>query len=270
MFLSTTALAWAFAAAAQAAPLPAYPASVTGELLDPVPLEVLQEIMADAGEPEARVSSYQRTAEKQAALMYGICERDGVAKAKRLYSGKSHAILDAYARHQGEPEAEVVAVMAEAVRSVLAELGPGRRTMMHVESANYTFDIAPSSLASPARFKAALKRHPDLVRYFVPGGAERAFHLEVSREQHALGGTWTGTCDDSRALRLQLGFEAGSWIGTLAVGSKDSVEATVVVDRRARTMSFAAGADEYGGKLTEGYASLVVSRDGVTCTLALA
>jgi hypothetical protein len=224
--------------------------------------------MADAGEPEARVSSYQRTAEKQAALMYGICERDGVAKAKRLYSGKSHAILDAYVRHHAEPEAEVVAVMAEAVRSVLAELGPGRRTMMHVESANYTFDIAPSSLASPARFKAALKRHPDLVRYFVPGGAERAFHLEVSREHHAMGGTWRGTCDDSRALRLELGFEAGAWTGTLAIGSDEPVEATVIVDRKARTISVAAGAAEYGGQLTEGYASLAVSRDGVTCALS--
>ncbi len=267
MFVTSIAWAWAFVAATQTSTAPPYPVGVSGEPLDPVPLEVLQEIMADAGEPEARVSSYQRTADKQAALMYGICERDGVAKAKRLYSSKSHPILDTYVRHKGEPEAEVVAAMAQAVRAVLAELGPDRRTMMHVDSANYTFDIAPSSLASAAKFKAALRRHPDLVRFFVPGGAERAFHLEVSRGQHALSGTWTGSCDDGASLALQLAFAGGAWAGPLRIGSDAPVEAKVAVDRRARTIAATTSEVEYRGTLSKGYASVTLSRDGVNCTL---
>lgn len=236
---------------------------VDGVALDPAPQEVLLEILADAGLPKATVSSYERTTAKQAALMYGICERDGVKKAKRLYSSKSHSILDIYVAHAGEPEAEVVDLMTAEVEAVLERLGPGRKTMMHVASANFTFDVAPSSLANRSKFKAALARHPSVVRYFVPGGAERAFHIEVARSLPPLAGTWSGACqrDGAEGSAVEFTLELGGrpWSGELGLPSGRLLAFDeLTLDRKARTLT-AAGETEFVGSFDEAWRVLAFS-----------
>ena len=266
MSLAVTALFAVFSAST--APKPANP-TVTGETLDTVPREVLLEILVAAEETDARVSSYERTAHKQAALMYGICERDGVPKAKRLYSKKSHSIIDVYADNRGKAEADVVALMTAEVKAVLKRLGSGRRTMMHVDSANYTFDIAPSSLRSRNAFRRALAKHPDVVRYFVPGGAERAFHIEVARTQRPITGTWTGSCDGGSEARLKLWFEGGGWIANLEQGAQSVRRTPATIDRKGKRLSVALqeppDPDPATGSFADDYGALTLTVSGIRC-----
>lgn len=245
--------------------------TVDGISLDAAPHEVLVEILASAGLPKATVSSYERTTHKQAALMYGICERDGLKKAKRLYSSKSHSILDVYAANSTEPEDKVVRLMTQEVEAVLERLGPGRKTMMHVASKNFTFDVAPSSLASRSKFKAALARHPSVSRYFAPGGAERAFHIEVSRELVPLAGTWTGACQRDGAegspVSLEIGLEGHPWSGELELpGGRILTFDELTLDRTGRTIA-AEGDITFKGRFDASWTELKFpSSQGAICT----
>lgn len=157
---------------------------ITGIELDEKPKRVLQEILNEAGLTKAKVSSYRRTPLKQAQIMYSKCEEEGLKSAYELYSTHADKVLDVYRDNQGKSKDDIIVLMKTKLEDVLAELGSDRKTMMHVgNTVNYTFDVAPSSITDRAAFETAVKNHSDVVqaRFFKPGGAEAAYHIEVSK-----------------------------------------------------------------------------------------
>lgn len=174
---------------------------LSGTKLDPAAEEVLLEILDAANLGTARVSSYKRSARDQARIFYDIvCKNNTEADVKKLYSKAAHPVIEIYYKKRKTADRdEVISLMEKEIKEIIASLGNERRTMMHIESSNHAFDIAPSSLKDTGRFTEALKAHPDVVRYFEPGKAEAAFHIEVSKKQKPVTGTWKGTCSFSFA-----------------------------------------------------------------------
>lgn len=259
-------------------------ASLTGKALDPVPEEILLEILEAAGLRSARVSSYHRTARKQAEIMYGICRaRRGVTKARRTYSAVAERIIDVYVANRKLKRERVIDLMTAETRRILQELGPGRTTLMHVDSRNYTFDVAPSSIGkrNRKRFAAAIKNHPDVIRVLEPGvGSERAYHIEIARTQASLRGAWIGACaiegartdtdtdTDTEPLvaSLNLDKSASHYRGTLVLNAEVS-EWHVRVDRRARTMHLSGAGHDLSGALSNDYRSLTLTLGPLVCVL---
>lgn len=247
-------------------------ATLSGVTLDPVPEEVLQEILEAANLRSARVTSYQRTARKQAEIMYGICRaRRGVAKARRTYSTAAERIIDVFVANRKKRRADVIALMTAETKRVLTDLGPGRTTLMHVDSHNYTFDVAPSSIRNRRRFAAAIKAHPDVVRVLEPGiGSERAYHIEVPRTLGPVRGPWVGSCaGDGATLAIDLTLDKAKrgYRGTLAINADVSTW-SAQLDRRNKTVVLTAGEHTVGGTFTDDYKALTLTLGPLACTLA--
>lgn len=245
---------------------------IRGVRLDAAPLEILTEILETAGLRSARVTSYRRTARKQAELMYAICARKrGITKARRTYSAAAERIINIYVKYRKtKKRAQIIDLMTAETKKVLAELGPGRTTLMHVDSDNHTFDVAPSSIRNKKRFTAAIKAHPDVIRLLEPGvGSERAFHLEVSRALHAITGAWTGTCSRGAApvpIELRIKRMNKRYVGTMTANDS-AVRWNLDIDRKHKTIALIRPGEFLTGQFEDDYSALTFDRGGLGCQL---
>lgn len=157
--------------------------TITGIPIDEKAKTVLKEILKNAGLDSAKVTSYNRTAKKQATIMYNMCKNDGVDAAYELYSSHADKVIKVYedADDPVKNKASTIQSMEEKIKSIIKELGDDRKTMMHIDSSYHTIDIAPSSITDKEAFSKAISDHPEAVRYFAPGGAEKAFHIEIKK-----------------------------------------------------------------------------------------
>lgn len=173
-------LVFAFAALVFAAPSASAQALTGGASLAPEARAVLLELLRESGNPSARVTSLERTPRRQAELMRIMIRRDGLAAARALYGSRGDSVIAVYERHARASKSATLAAMTREVERQTAD--PDRTELMHVANrARWAVDVAPSSLRDPDAFAEALAEHPGVVRYYVPGGAERAFHIEVPK-----------------------------------------------------------------------------------------
>jgi len=180
------------------APIPASAQTITGVPIPAPAREFLLDLMRDAGVSSARVTSFERTARRQAELMHDLLESIDIADVREQYDSIGDSIVDYYEINRDRmSEEELIQGMEQVVsEGVLA--APNRQQMMHVlPTNNITFDIAPSSVApNEAAFAEAIGNHAgfDLASYILPGPAERAFHLEVRKTLRTVSGRYASVC----------------------------------------------------------------------------
>jgi hypothetical protein len=182
------------------ATIPAPGQTITGVSLPEPAREVLLDLAKEAGLASIRVSSFERTARRQAELMYDLLESVGVGPVREQYDSIGGSVVVYYEANRSRISREDLLAGMEEVVSAGVRAAPNRQQMMHVlPTNNYTFDVAPSSVTpNETGFAEAILNHAgfDLASYILPGAAERAFHLEVSKTLPTLSGTYAGVCAD--------------------------------------------------------------------------
>jgi hypothetical protein len=187
----------------QAAGQPAAPARLAygpnadSSALRPWAARVVAEALERSGNPSATVTSTRRTPESQARAMAANLAARGAADARRLYGPAGEMVVDAWeaAKARGLSPAQVEAGMAAAIRRI----GP-EKVSRHM--GDFTrlavLDVAPSSLARPAAFIAALKADPRVSRLLSPPD-DPAIHIEIPRPP---GASWLATMEAADAAAL--------------------------------------------------------------------
>jgi hypothetical protein len=147
--------------------------------------QVLQDIMAQAGVADLRITSTARTPERQALAMYNNIQSQGVASQKRLYGAPGDRVVDAYVagKEAGLSRDEILQAMTAQIHAE----GPANvsRHMANDPSAINVIDISPDSIAQGQRpaFLEAARNHPSVSRVLDPSNNDPAFHLEISQPQ---------------------------------------------------------------------------------------
>jgi hypothetical protein len=211
--------------------------------------------------------------------MYALVESVGVRPVRAQYESIGDSVVDFYELHRDEAESDaLIEGMARVVDAgVRAE--PNREQMMHVlPTNNYTFDVAPSSLAPREdAFVEAILSHAgyDLASYILPGPAERAFHLEVRKTLRTVSGNYSGVCvdrDTSAPISITLDREPHGYVGRYAVYDR-STPLTASVDRRTKGVLLVADIDgtrfRMVGRLDPDHTTLTLDPDspGEGCRL---
>lgn len=139
-------------------------------------LAVLKEILAKAGEAKATITSYSRTAEEQARIMYNNIIKDGEAKNKASYKNPAAAatVVDAFmtALKAGKNGQEIYAATLAAVNKA------GAANLSDHCGSNPAIDIDPASLKDAAKFEAALKADSRVKAVTPPN--DPLYHLIIS------------------------------------------------------------------------------------------
>jgi hypothetical protein len=229
--------------------IPAPAQTITGVSLPAPAEEFLLDLIRDAGLSSVRVSSFERTARRQAELMYGLLESVDIADVRDQYDSIGDSVVDYYELNRNRLPMEALIQGMEEVVSDGVRAMPDRQQMMHVlPTNNYTFDVAPSSVTPNApnapneeAFTEAILNHSefDLVSYILPGPAERAFHLEVSKALETVSGRYSGVCPDpdlqtATPVEVTLTRNVKDYGGTYTVYDQTLDLTEVVVDRKSR------------------------------------
>lgn len=139
-------------------------------------VRVLQEILAKAGEPTARITSYRRTAEQQAQVMFNNIIRDGAARNQTAYKNPAAAaqVVKAFndAMNAGKDGAGILAAVTAAVNAV------GAANLSDHCAANPAIDIDPKSLKNPSAFNTALQADGRVKAILPP--ADTTYHIIVN------------------------------------------------------------------------------------------
>jgi hypothetical protein len=232
---------------------PARAQTITGVSLPAPAEEFLLDLIRDAGLSSVRVTSFERTARRQAELMYGLLESVDIADVRDQYDSIGDSVVDYYELNRNRLPMEALIQGMEEVVSDGVRAMPDRQQMMHVlPTNNYTFDVAPSSVTpNEEAFTEAILNHSgfDLVSYILPGPAERAFHLEVSKDLETVSGRYSGVCPDpdlqtATPVEVILTRNDDGYGGTYTAYDQNLDLTEVVVDRKSREIVLETGAGE--------------------------
>jgi hypothetical protein len=202
--------------------------------------------------------------------MYDLLESVGVGPVHDQYDSIGDAVVDFYEANRGALGRAALIRGMEEVVSEGVRAAPDRQQMMHVlPTTNYTFDVAPSSVApNEDAFSRAILDHAegDLANYILPGPAEAAFHLEVPRTLPTISGRYSGACD-GRTVTITLVREPDGYAGTIAARDGSSSLDLVEVDRLGKSIVIEhAELPLPEGTLSPGYTALDFGDDG-SCLL---
>jgi hypothetical protein len=143
-------------------------------------IDVLRDVLRDAGLASAKITSGERTAAQQARIMYEYLTTLGEAKQRDLYGPSGERVIDAWkeAKDAGQSPAQIQAAMLAKIN----EVGPSK-VSNHINPRVTTFDVAPSSIANGPAFVAALERarSAGTVSHYISEGHPMAYHIEVKR-----------------------------------------------------------------------------------------
>jgi hypothetical protein len=157
--------------------VPSADASVVSELSR----QVLKRILGDAGLGSCTITSTVRTPKRQANAMYNNIEATSIEKQLGLYAEPGRKVIREYQRLKplGHGRLAILAAMEDKIDM----LGPGTVSRHCADPSELNvIDIAPSSIASPSRFLAALtqaEQRGEVSRFFSPAQGDPAFHVEI-------------------------------------------------------------------------------------------
>jgi len=151
---------------------------LTGLSLPAPAAKVLKEILKSAGIPKAKITSVSRTPAEQARVMYENCVSKGAQFNKDMYASAGDKVVDVYTANKDKPKATVIQLMLDKIN----EVGP-TKVSKHISDTHYTFDVAPSSIASTkhAAFLTAINAHKAVSKVIPPPG-DPAFHIEIPKD----------------------------------------------------------------------------------------
>ena len=144
-------------------------------------IDVLTDILNEAGLNSCLITSTSRTPDDQARAMYNNIEATGAAAQKALYASPGDAVINVYVteKARGKTATEIKAAM----RAKIVALGPSRvsRHCGDPKKLN-VIDVAPSSIADKPSFEDAIeaaKSNGKIRQYFMPRDGDPAYHLEI-------------------------------------------------------------------------------------------
>ena len=158
---------------------PAPPPRITGDPLPEKARRVLLEILKNAGEKSARVSSVSRTPEEQARIMYEeIVNAEAAGVTPTAYKPPGARVQLVFYQNRNKPKQEVIRLMTQ---QIYLE-GP-INVSKHLDPSVLAFDVAPSSIKDHGAFKAAVEGHPEVINFLFPSPDPKkhdsAFHIEI-------------------------------------------------------------------------------------------
>jgi hypothetical protein len=152
----------------------------------------LEEILLAAGVYSCKVTSFARTPEDQARVMWENCSaelpaslkvlyKDSVHRQRSLYKAPGQAVVDVYAAHRTLSREACIAKMLEKI----LEVGPHKVSnhCAEAEGPVWVVDVGPSSIPYTQRVKfcEVAKADPRVKRFLEPP-ADPAYHLEILKE----------------------------------------------------------------------------------------
>jgi hypothetical protein len=151
-----------------------------GVLVSSHAVNILRDILRDAGLSSATITSGRRTVEDQARIMYTNLRTLGVARQRDLYRTSGNKVIDTYeaALQAGKTADQIRSAMV----ATMLEIGPSN-VSNHINPSYDTFDVATSSIDNASAFAAALARAASAgrIKGFITEGKNMAYHLDVER-----------------------------------------------------------------------------------------
>lgn len=142
---------------------------------------ILRKVLDDAGLPSCVITSTVRTPAGQAQAMYTNIEQTGIDKQLGLYGPAGQQVVLEYKRLK--PTGCGRQAILGAMETKIVAIGPGQVSRHCADPAELNVvDIAPSSIARPQQFLAALERARAAGRvsqFFSPANGDPAFHVEI-------------------------------------------------------------------------------------------
>jgi hypothetical protein len=127
------------------------------------------------------ITSTTRTPARQALAMLKNIESTSVADQLNLYGPAGRAVIREYERLNSQDHDQKT--ILSAMEAKINEIGPSKVSRHCADPSNLNvIDIAPSSIAQPGKFMAALedaKLNGSISRFFSPANHDPAFHLEI-------------------------------------------------------------------------------------------
>jgi hypothetical protein len=147
--------------------------------------DVINSILLAAGLDSCTVTSTSRTPGRQALAMFKNIGLTSVEKQLALYGEGGDAVIREYQRLKllGCGQQLIVSGMETKIN----EVGPSKVSAHCGDPSKVNvIDIAPSSIARPAQFMAALnaaKADGRLMKFFSPANSDPAYHIEIDQTQ---------------------------------------------------------------------------------------
>lgn len=144
-------------------------------------LNLVRDILNQAGCPSCVVTSTSRTPAQQAQAMYNNIVALGISSQLALYAEAGDQVIGEYVRGRkaGMHPMAIIAAMTSKVQ----EVGPALVSLHCADpSILNVIDIAPSSIVDPKAFQQAIEAEAKvgtISRFFTPGHHDPAFHIEV-------------------------------------------------------------------------------------------
>ena len=143
-------------------------------------IEVLSDILANAGLGECIITSTSRTPADQARVMFDNIVKHGVAAQKALYAAAGDKVIDVYSssKKAGKNATQIKAAMEKEIMKI----GPGKVSRHCADPAVLNVvDIAPSSILNKQAFEDAVDsaiEHGKVSKFIMPP-TDPAYHLEI-------------------------------------------------------------------------------------------
>ena len=144
-------------------------------------INVLTEILTNAKLASCMITSTSRTPAEQARIMFQNIASKGVAAQLKLYAPPGQAVIREFqsAKAAGKDQAGIIAAMEAKINA----LGPSTVSHHCADPAKLNVvDVAPSSVASGARFVQAVQsaiKARKVSKLLTPGNNDPAFHIEI-------------------------------------------------------------------------------------------
>lgn len=145
-----------------------------GVVVSSTAVNVLKDILADAGLTRATITSGRRTPADQARIMYDNIVRLGVANQKSLYGPAGDQVIEVY--EQQRAAGASVSQIRNAMQAKIEQLGCGN-VSNHCSQSD-VFDVAPSSISDGAAFRRAIQES-SAVRHYIFPPTDPAYHIEL-------------------------------------------------------------------------------------------
>ncbi len=143
-------------------------------------IEVLTEILDEAGLGSCQITSTSRTPADQARVMFDNIESHGVAQQKGLYAAAGDKGIDVYVSQKkaGKTSDQIKAAMEKE----LLQIGPSKVSRHCADPAILNvIDIAPSAIVKKQAFEDAVAAAiaKGKVSKFITPPSDPAYHIEI-------------------------------------------------------------------------------------------
>jgi hypothetical protein len=141
-------------------------------------LQVLREVLADAGETKVVITGTARSSKDQAKAMFHLLEKNGQAKVRKTYTTPGKRVIDAYAQAKASSPDDTSAIVSAMVEQIEQE-GPHNVSPHCADaSALNIVDLAKKSLKNASQVQAAFENDKRVTKVI---SETHALHVEIAQ-----------------------------------------------------------------------------------------